>query len=275
MQKIYFKNSITTLLIISFIVMPFYGIPKKAEAQSLGAYVTGLAPAITQLPLCKGKLGGATKSLFTGNFSAAWSTINEKLGNKAKEIGKDLGDKTSSLVSDFDSIKVSIEGTAADAAIKETNKRAKEIEKSTTSLDANDTCLKNIGRMVIKMLLQKMTMSTVNWINTGFEGKPSFIQDSGKFFGDIAKNEFLQFGGEINNEGLFPFGKAWIRNQAEHFNNKFADNARYSLDELIRNTTPQYSATGFWLNFDQGGWGAWSAMTQYPQNNSLGFQLMA
>ena len=129
--------------------------------------------------------------------------------------------------------------------------------------------------MVIKMLLQKITLSTVNWINSGFDGKPSFIQDPGKFFGDIAKNEILQFGLEINNPELFPFGKAWLQNQAIHFNNKFADNARYSLDEMIRNTTPQFSAQAFQLNFSHGGWGAWSAMTQYPQNNPLGFQLMA
>ena len=70
------------------------------------------------------------------------------------------------------------------------------------------------------MLLQKLTISTVNWINSGFDGKPSFVQDSGKFFKDIAKNEILQFGMEINNPELFPFGKIWMQNQAIIFNNK-------------------------------------------------------
>lgn len=267
-----FKNFTTTLLITSFIVMPFYGIPKKAEAQSLGAYVTGLAPAITQLPLCTDKLTGATKSLFTGPLSAAWGALNEKLGAKIGNV-KSLTQEQKEALQQSDSISTYDE--EANKKLKELKKDINEVKTSTASLDANDTCLKNIGRLVIKMLLQKMTISTVNWINSGFDGKPAFIQNPSKFFEDIAKNEFLQFGAEINNEALFPFGKAWLRNQAEHFNDKFADNARYSLDELIRNTTPQYSAAGFWLNFDQGGWGAWSAMTQYPQNNSLGFQLMA
>ena len=273
MQNKYFKNFVNTLLIISFLVMPFYGIPKKAQAQSLGAYVTGLAPAITKLPLCKGKLWSATKTLFAGEFSAALGKLTEKVEAKINKAKNALKQEQEEAAAQFNAI-----GTY-DA---ETNKKLRvlganlnEVKASTASLDVNDTCLNSIGRIVIKMLLQKMTMSTVNWINSGFDGKPAFIQDPSKFFGDIAKNEFLQFGGEINDPKLFPFGKAWIRNQATHFNNKFADNARYSLDELIRNTTPQYSATGFWLNFDQGGWGAWSAMTQYPQNNALGFQLMA
>jgi len=125
------------------------------------------------------------------------------------------------------------------------------------------------------MLLQKLTMSTVNWINSGFDGSPTFIQDPGKFFNDIAENEILQFGVEINNPELFPFGKAWMQNTAAAFNNKFQDNAQYSLNKIIKGTTPEYSATTFQQDFSQGGWNAWTAMTQSPANNPLGFKLMA
>ena len=95
------------------------------------------------------------------------------------------------------------------------------------------------------MMLQKITLSTVEWINNGFGGKPAFIQDPGEFFGDIAKNEIIQFGLEIDDPILYPFGKAFMRSQAEAFNTHFAQNAQYSLNELIQNTTPQYSSETF------------------------------
>ena len=85
-------------------------------------------------------------------------------------------------------------------------------------------------------------MSTVNWINSGYDGSPSFIQDADKFFSDIAKTEILQFGIEI--EGISPFSKDWMRNNALALKTKFADNARYSLEEMIAQTTPGCDTNG-------------------------------
>jgi hypothetical protein len=129
--------------------------------------------------------------------------------------------------------------------------------------------------MVVKMLLQKITVSTVEWINNGFEGKPLFLQNSGKFFGDIAKNEILQFRLEIDNPTLYPFGRDFLRSQIGILNNRFAQNARYSANELIQRTTPEYSSTTFSTTFAQGGWNAWTAMTQVPANNPIGFNIIA
>ena len=275
MRNKYFKNLITLFLIISFVAMPLYGIPKKAEAQdlgSLGAYTSGLVPAIAQLPLCRGKLTASTKYLF-GQSSAAMTAATEAGQKAIEKAAKNLADEESAAAVQLDAI--ATYDSVTNKKIDDLKKRLDDVKASTGSLDANDTCLKNIGRLIIKMLLQKITLSTVNWINSGFDGKPAFIQDPGKFFKDIAKNEILQFGLEINNPELFPFGRAWLKNRATYFNNKFADNAVYSLDKLIQETTPQFSANSFWEDFGQGGWGAWMAMTQYPQNNPMGFQIMA
>ena len=66
-----------------------------------------------------------------------------------------------------------------------------------------------------------------------------------------------------------------MQNIALAFNNKFQDNARYSLNELIQSTNPEFTAETFQQDFSQGGWNAWTAMTQVPANNPLGFKLMA
>jgi hypothetical protein len=165
--------------------------------------------------------------------------------------------------------------------VAENTKKNAEIDKVNSD---NATCIASMGRLIIKMLLQKLTVSTVNWIKGGFNGGPAFVQDPSKFFGDIAKNAVLQFGLEINNPQLFPFGQAWQRNTALAFKNKFQDNARYSLNELIQQTNPNCQDkngnqvrcdVAFNQDFSQGGWNAWTAMTQVPANNPLGFKLMA
>lgn len=249
--------------------MPLASLPKKTEAAGLSGYVSGLAPAVAALPLCQGKIKGAVASLF-GNRLAAANAAGDAAINA---VNRALSDKANESLSQVGSI--STYDPSANGKLNFLVEAQREAQKSLASLDSNDTCLKNIGQLVIKMLLQKLTLSTVNWINSGFDGKPAFIQDPSKFFKDIAKNEILQFGLEINNPELFPFGKEWLKNQALAYNNKFADNARYSLNDLIQKTTPQYSAQSFQVDFSQGGWDAWTAMTQVPANNPLGFQLLA
>ncbi|MFA6000047.1 MAG: hypothetical protein WC783_03675 [Candidatus Paceibacterota bacterium] len=300
MKKENFYKIITSILISSFVVIPIAAIPQKAEAQSVSGFATGLLPAVTRLPLCKGKIKSAVSVLFKKNSAGgavntatsaltpeeAAATTAEAKRRAEEQLKKGLSGNLSLKNAPQQSLQstnaaalsqndgVQVYDSEAHKKLDQIKKDAAVTKAKVEELNANDTCYKSIGRLAIKMLLQKITISTVNWINSGFDGKPSFIQDSGKFFNDIAKNEILQFGLEINNPELFPFGKEWLRNQAVAFNNKFTDNARYSLDEMIRKSTPQYTAQGFYTDFSQGGWDAWTAMT-YPGNNPLGFQLMA
>lgn len=279
------KNSIISfVLLVSTILMPLSFIPKKAEAQSAGGYVSGLGGAILKLPQCN--IVGGTMSTIKGLFSSSSSlggtenpislegneidingTIG-KLGDAAK-----LDDIANSAANSFDSVQVSDPNSTK--LLQKIDSTTTATQKATESLNENSTCIQSIGRLIIKMLLQKLTMSTVNWINSGFNGSPAFIQDPSKFFKDIAKNEVLQFGAEINDPALFPFGKTWLKNTATAFNNKFQDNAKYSLDKMIQDTNPESSALVFGQDFSQGGWNAWTAMTQSPANNPLGFKLMA
>lgn len=274
--------------------MPLFTFTQNAQAQSQGFYTTsgayagasggssanlqgyikGLAPAITQLPLCKKTLKNGTSNLF--------SKLSSKFGgDKPKEIspyqkegaGTGIESERAGAGEEVDAIQVY--STTLNSNTAAIQSAADKISSSADSLDTNDTCLKSIGRMVTKLLLQKITVSTVNWINTGYEGKPTFLSNEDDFWGNIAKNEILQFGLEIDNQTLFPFGKAFMEAQAQAFQRQFADNAQYSLDKLIADTNPQYSSITFNADFSQGGWAAWDAMTQIPANNPLGFQLLA
>lgn len=278
----------------SLVLMPLFIFTQNARAQSQGFYTTsgayagasggssanlqgyikGLAPAITQLPLCKKALKNGTGNLF--------SKLSGKFGgDKPKEIspyqkeGAGTGIESESAGAGEEVDAIQVYSTTLNSNTAAIQSAADKISSSADSLDTNDTCLKSIGRMVTKLLLQKITVSTVNWINTGYEGKPTFLSNEDDFWGNIAKNEILQFGLEIDNQTLFPFGKAFMEAQAQAFQRQFADNAQYSLDKLIADTNPQYSSITFNADFSQGGWAAWDAMTQIPANNPLGFQLLA
>lgn len=244
------------------------------SSANLQGYIKGLAPAITQLPLCKKALKNGTGNLF--------SKLSSKFGgDKPKEIspyqkeGAGTGIESESAEAGEEVDAIQVYSTTLNSNTAAIQSAADKISSSADSLDTNDTCLKSIGRMVTKLLLQKITVSTVNWINTGYEGKPTFLSNEDDFWGNIAKNEILQFGLEIDNQTLFPFGKAFMEAQAQAFQRQFADNAQYSLDKLIADTNPQYSSITFNADFSQGGWAAWDAMTQIPANNPLGFQLLA
>ena len=297
MQNKNFKNSIVSfILIVSTLLMPLSFIPKKAEAQSISGYTRGLAPAIAKLPQCGGTALGAVKGLFSGIKSLLGNTLDEsKIENGITDMG--LGTAVNGEYGIPDSLKdvsSSAQNSATGNPVSDptTHTLLKKVVDSVAANTAADqknsdnaTCIASIGRLIIKMLLQKLTQSTVNWIKSGFNGGPAFVQNPSKFFGEIAKDEVLKFGLEINNPQLFPFGKVWMQNTAAAFNNKFQDNAQYSLNKLISATNPDCGTTkdgykigcdtAFSQDFSQGGWNAWTAMTQVPANNPLGFQLMA
>jgi hypothetical protein len=53
--------------------------------------------------------------------------------------------------------------------------------------------LDSIGYCIINAVLEYITQATVDWINSGFDGNPAFVEDPEKFFGDIAENETANF----------------------------------------------------------------------------------
>lgn len=289
--KTSYGTIISFALIISTILMPLSFLPKTAEAQlNISGYTRGLAPAIAKLPQCEGTALGAIKGLFNGIFGSGETGGDiDNLPIRDIPLTSMESLKSTKAINPVDSVpKPSLDETSNSLTIKasstsssaETNRllklqldEQKKLGKTAEKINEQSSCIASIGRLITKMLLQKLTLSTVNWINSGYDGSPSFVQDPGKFFKAIADNEILQFGIEIN--GISPFSKNWMRNNALAVQRKFADNARYSLNELIQQTNPEYSAETFSQNFSAGGWDAWTALTQVPANNPLGFKLLA
>ena len=183
MQK-YFKNLITLLIITSFVLTPFFGIYSQAQAQpetsggyntsggglsgGISGYLSGLAPAITQLPLCKGKLGGVVSGLFKKGTQKLANVqkqiqLEEMENNKLNIIKKSskLKEKESAASSGIESVEVN--SKEINKKLDAQDAKLNELKETSKSLEENEVCLKSIGQLVTKMMLQKITL-TLNLI---------------------------------------------------------------------------------------------------------------
>ena len=67
---------------------------------------------------------------------------------------------------------------------------------------AKEACLDSVASLMAKLALAYMTRSIVNWINSGFQGDPTFVSNPEKFFKDIANDISGEFIKGLGLEGL-------------------------------------------------------------------------
>ncbi|MFA5932114.1 MAG: hypothetical protein WC793_01925 [Candidatus Paceibacterota bacterium] len=136
----------------------------------------------------------------------------------------------------------------------------------------SEVLIKQALMAVARSFLKKITQSTVNWINSGFHGSPLFVENSSSFFNDIAKSEVRSLVGVFGYDNLkYPFGKDFSLNIINSYKRTLADNAAFSLSNALRDPI----ALNNYQNFNYSGWSGFLVNTQYPQNNYVGFQILA
>lgn len=128
----------------------------------------------------------------------------------------------------------------------------------------------------LKILLRQLTQSVVNWINSGFEGSPSFITNTGQFLqntADITIGNFL-----MNDPALSflcdPF-KIQIKLALGLQYRPFQENIRCTFSGALGNLNNAMNTftKGDFIN--GGGWDSWLQMTTVPQNNAMGAMIIA
>ncbi len=133
-----------------------------------------------------------------------------------------------------------------------------------------DSCLVAAAKVAI----DQITNSTLDWINSGFEGNPTYVTEPGKFFGNIADGvagEFLQ-GSDL---GFLcsPFQNSIRISLAQNYNSSHGyGESRFqcTVSEAWGNIEDWYGG-----NFKEGGWKTWLAVSQNPSNNPYGAYLEA
>lgn len=204
------------------------------------------------------------------------------------------------------------EGAASSAATVPINTG---LDYNTTMQKLKSFTLDRIASMIAKRILHQMTVSIVNWINSGFEGSPAFLTNPESFFMDVGDQITGQF---ISETGVLsklctPFGLdirlSLALGQAQMMDQRYActlstiiDNAKNARANVSINNGPGGAtigdiASGNILNnpnqlsingrsadatkrfmegeFSEGGWLAFDAMITGVQNNPYGASLMA
>ncbi|MDE1940695.1 MAG: hypothetical protein KGI66_01100 [Patescibacteria group bacterium] len=164
------------------------------------------------------------------------------------------------------------------------------------------------------VVLHALTTSVVNWINSGFQGSPSFVTNPGAFFADTADQvtgALISDTGPLAQALCSPFSLdirlALALNQAQIYDERYtctlstvlqnAQNSHVSVGASVSQnpngatlgdfmnggassnanavSVNGQSIDGFYNNFSQGGWDAYMAMTTDPQSNQWGAYAMA
>jgi hypothetical protein len=122
-----------------------------------------------------------------------------------------------------------------------------------------------IGNAIITMVAD----DTIAWIQSGFEGKPTFVDDPTKLFQDIADYELSGFlenlgGGFLCQQFDFYVTSGLVNSYTEDYSTE----GRCTLDDVQGNLDSFLSGDSF--SYDM-----WFSMTQNPANNPYGAYLMA
>ena len=120
-----------------------------------------------------------------------------------------------------------------------------------------------VVRSISRALIQQMTVSIVNWINSGFNGEPSFVRNYEQFFTQVADNavgNFLQ--GSDLAFLCSPFKTQVKIAIAQSYAKRTAPQC--SLLKVVNNID------SFVNSFSQGGWQGLLSFTTVPTNNPYG-----
>jgi len=133
------------------------------------------------------------------------------------------------------------------------------------ALNQKEFTLDSIGWILGKQIIQQFTQSIVNWINTGFNGNPAFLQNPEAFFGNLSDSIT---GGFLGNLDSFysnaPFREQLIRSV---LNDYLRDSglAKYNLDQYVSDVDGFLGG-----DFSKGGLDGFFVLTQNANNNQYG-----
>lgn len=133
------------------------------------------------------------------------------------------------------------------------------------ALQIKEFTLDAIAWAIAKSIVSRMVASTIDWINSGFEGSPRFVQDLTEHLDRLAGTIFEDFIDELGGDGSFlcsPF-KLDILIALEFEYYQVGKNRPYrgcTLTGIIDNVDSFMAG-----NFSEAGWKGWFDITMNPQ----------
>lgn len=137
---------------------------------------------------------------------------------------------------------------------------------ATGSLWFKENILDGIGWAIAKKIVSSMVQSLINWINSGFQGSPAFIQDLKGFLlnaADEAIGEYIEDLGGIGSFICSPFRldvQVSVAMQYAQARNTGQSAPSCTLSGIIGNIENFLGGS-----FSEGGWDNWFKITSTPQ----------
>ncbi|MDP3996573.1 MAG: hypothetical protein Q8P86_02675 [bacterium] len=125
-------------------------------------------------------------------------------------------------------------------------------------------------KVVGKILIKQITKSIVTWINSGFNGSPSFVTNIDGFMEDIGDQvigESIRSLGGIGELLCSPFDVDLRFALNIHFSATYSDYVACRLTDIQKNVQNAFSGGTFG---GRAGWNQWFALHSSPQNNPYG-----
>lgn len=189
-----------------------------------------------------------------------------------------------------------IVGTTDDVVTKPTEdsslkKAQDETNAKLAAQSKREECLNGIAFTLAKNQLTAMTRSTMNWIATGFNGDPMYVQNANSFMNSITSSILEKEISLFKDKTYYPYGSDYARSATYgyrsllNFKDSMKQNLSYYLNsgglgEDAANVVTGGSAKNasnimerYANDFNMGGWNGWLAFTQQPQNNPLGYNI--
>lgn len=252
----------------------FFGVfAPRAYAQQIGGgggagfNVTGIAGSVLQCTGMGDKLQGALGNLFGGkgkggekpgegeNSDSTTSQAGGLFGGAGASAGQTVPVKDSTVKGEVSKVK------------KETEATKKEEQKDNNK----ERCLDGIVHNLAVGVMDKITLATVDWINSGFEGQPFYISDPDTFFSNIAKEQINGFTGWYSSDlENYPFGQIVMGSILTSLQTQANQNLKYSLNQVLAHGT----SSEFYVDFNIGGWAGLVDIAS-PNNNPVGSYLLA
>jgi hypothetical protein len=136
-----------------------------------------------------------------------------------------------------------------------------------------DCIEKPLAFTLARMILDQMTEQLVTWINSGFQGSPTFVTNPGRFL--------LNIGDQIAGDIILGSDLAFLCSPFK-IQIQLALALNYNYDSSSGAPKAACTLTGVFDNvsnafndFSSGGWNGWFAITQNSSNNAMGSYLKA
>ncbi len=133
---------------------------------------------------------------------------------------------------------------------------------------AKESGLDGAAKAAARMIIQQMVADTINWINSGFQGSPAFVQNLDRYLLSIADQAAVDF---LESEGFGflcePFQLDVRIAVATQYNNNSRDPGEFAPQCTLEDVTDNVEGFLAGSFSEGGGWGSWLELTQGSTND--------